>query len=75
MGLADIHQYPPSKRALENAMSQSWWWPAGQSVELWQSATLSLTQLICVNGSDEELDLNRPADHLLLSDLARFWTL
>ena len=74
MGLADIHQYPPSKRALEEC-----------DVAIMVGGRLDnqlnfgnpplfphSTQLICVNGSDEELDLNRPADHLLLSDPGAF---
>ncbi len=74
MGLADIHQYAPSRRALhdcdvavmvggrlDNQMN------FGNPPLFPQS-----TQLICVNGSHEELDMNRPADHLLLSDPGAF---
>jgi len=74
MGLADIHQYAPSKRALEecdvaimvggkldNQMN------FGNPPFFPQSA-----QLICVNGSHEELEMNRAADHVLLSDPGAF---
>ncbi|MGI9302959.1 MAG: thiamine pyrophosphate-binding protein, partial [Gammaproteobacteria bacterium] len=74
MGLADIHQYPPSKFAiresdvvimvggrLDNQMNfgNPPFFPA-------------TTQLVCVNGSHEEIDLNRAADCALLSDPGAF---
>ncbi len=75
MGLADIHQYPPSKFALEhcdvcimvggrldNQMN------FGNPPLFPQTCTL-----VCVNGSHEELDYNRPADHVLLSDAGAFF--
>jgi acetolactate synthase-1/2/3 large subunit len=74
MGLADIHQYQPSRRAL-----------AESDVAIMVGARLDnqmnfgnpplfpeTTQLICVNGSHEELEMNRAADHLLLSDPGAF---
>jgi acetolactate synthase-1/2/3 large subunit len=74
MGLADIHQYQPSRRALEES-----------DVAIMVGARLDnqmnfgnpplfpeTTQLVCVNGSHEELEMNRAADHLLLSDPSAF---
>ncbi|MFT5111046.1 MAG: acetolactate synthase-1/2/3 large subunit [Parasphingorhabdus sp.] len=74
MGLADIHQYAPSKFALhksdciimiggrlDNQMN------FGNPPFFPQD-----TQLICVNGSFEEIEFNRAADHLLLSDPGAF---
>ncbi|MEP0940463.1 MAG: thiamine pyrophosphate-binding protein [Rhizobiaceae bacterium] len=75
MGLADIHQYPPSKYALQtcdvcimvggrldNQMN------FGNPPLFPESCTL-----VCVNGSHEELDHNRAADHVLLSDPGAFF--
>ncbi|MEP1206344.1 MAG: thiamine pyrophosphate-binding protein [Rhizobiaceae bacterium] len=75
MGLADIHQYPPSKFALEecdvcimvggrldNQMN------FGNPPLFPESCTL-----VCVNGSHEELDHNRAADHVLLCDPGAFF--
>ena len=75
MGLADIHQYPPSKFALEecdvcimvggrldNQMN------FGNPPLFPNSCTL-----VCVNGSHEELDYNRAADHVLLCDPGAFF--
>ena len=74
MGLADFHQYHPSKPAiheadvvvmvggrLDNQMNfgNPPFFPAGQT-------------LICVNGSFEELDNNRAADEMLLCDPGAF---
>lgn len=74
MGLADFHQYHPSKPAiheadlvlmiggrLDNQMNfgNPPFFPAGQT-------------LICVNGSHEELEYNRAADEVLLSDPGAF---
>ncbi len=74
MGLADIHQYSPSKFALhssdciimlgcrlDNQMN------FGNPPLIPKSA-----KLICVNGSDEEINFNRSADELLLSDPGAF---
>ncbi len=70
MGLADIHQYPPSKMALNES-----------DLVLMIGARLDnqmnfgnpplfpkSTKLICVNGSHEEIELNRAADINLLCD-------
>ncbi len=74
MGLADIHQYHPSKFAMHES-----------DVAILVGARLDnqmnfgnpplfpeSTTLICVNGSHEELDLNRAADEVLLSDPGAF---
>ncbi len=70
MGLADIHQYPPSKMALNES-----------DVVLMIGARLDnqmnfgnpplfpkSTKLVCINGSHEEIELNRAADINLLCD-------
>ncbi len=70
MGLADIHQYPPSKMALNES-----------DLVLMIGARLDNqmnfgnpplfpknTKLICINGSHEEIELNRAADINLLCD-------
>ena len=75
MGLADIHQYAPSRYALHES-----------DVVIMVGARLDnqmnfgnpplfpeSTQLICVNGSHEEIELNRAADYVLLSDPAAFF--
>ncbi|MEO0618670.1 MAG: thiamine pyrophosphate-binding protein [Pseudomonadota bacterium] len=74
MGLADIHQYHPSGKALvesdlilmvggrlDNQMN------FGNPPLIPRTATL-----VCVNGSHEELEYNRAADAVLLSDPAAF---
>ncbi len=75
MGLADIHQYHPSEFALHES-----------DVAVLVGARLdnqmnfgnpplfpSSTALVCVNGSHEELQLNRAADDQLLSDPSAFF--
>ena len=75
MGLADIHQYAPSKYALQQA-----------DVALMVGGRLDnqmnfgnppffpdSLQLACINGSPEELEYNRAADHILLSDPGAFF--
>ncbi len=70
MGLADIHQYPPSKMALNES-----------DLVLMIGARLDnqmnfgnpplfpkSTKLACINGSHEEIELNRAADINLLCD-------
>ena len=70
MGLADIHQYPPSEFALHNS-----------DLVLMIGARLDnqmnfgnppfipkTTTLVCINGSHEEVEFNRAADHNLLCD-------
>ena len=74
MGLADVHQYQPSGYALQES-----------DVVVLVGGRLDnqmnfgnppffphSTTLICVNGSHEEIDLNRAADDLLLSDPGAF---
>ena len=74
MGLADLHQYAPSRHALE-----------GADVVILVGGRLdnqmnfgnpplfpASCQLICVNGSPEELEQNRAADRVLLSDPGAF---
>ena len=75
MGLADVHQYHPSKTALEES-----------DLVLMVGARLDnqmnfgnpplfpeSTRLVCINGSHEEIDLNRAADRVLLSDPGAFF--
>jgi len=75
LGLADVHQYHPSKFAfnesdcilmvggkLDNQMNFG-------NPPLFPSDT----KLICVNGSHEEIEFNRSADHLLLCDPGAFF--
>ncbi len=70
MGLADVHQYPPSEFALQNS-----------DLVLMIGARLDnqmnfgnppfipkTTTLVCINGSHEEIEFNRAADHNLLCD-------
>ena len=74
MGLADVHQYAPSKNAL-----------ADSDLTLVIGGRLDnqmnfgnppffpeTTELVCINGSPEELELNRAADHTLLCDPGAF---
>jgi acetolactate synthase-1/2/3 large subunit len=74
MGLADIHQYQPSKFAIQES-----------DLVLMIGARLDnqmnfgnppffpeSTQLVCINGSHEELEMNRAADRHLLSDPGAF---
>lgn len=75
MGLADFHQYHPSKPAIQEAdvvimvggrldnqmnFGNPPFFPTSQT-------------LICINGSHEEIEFNRAADHLLLSDPGAFF--
>ncbi|MEM8645623.1 MAG: thiamine pyrophosphate-binding protein [Pseudomonadota bacterium] len=75
MGLADVHQYPPSKFALEEC-----------DVAIMVGGRLDnqmnfgnpplfpdTLELICVNGSHEEIEFNRAADRVLLSDPGAFF--
>ena len=74
MGLADFHQYHPSKQAIQES-----------DLILMIGARLDnqmnfgntpffpvTTNLVCINGSHEELDYNRAADEVLLSDPGAF---
>ncbi|WP_282610896.1 thiamine pyrophosphate-binding protein [Pelagibius sp. Alg239-R121] len=75
MGLADVHQYPPSKFALQE--SDVAIMVGGRLDNQMNFGNPPLfpetTQLVCVNGSHEELEHNRAADHLLLSDPGAFF--
>ncbi len=75
MGLADVHQYPPSQFALQEC-----------DVAIMVGGRLDnqmnfgnpplfpdTLELICVNGSHEEIDFNRAADQVLLSDPGAFF--
>lgn len=74
LGLADFHQYAPAKETIQ-----------GADVAVMIGGRLDnqfnfgnppffkrSTRLICVNGSHEELEFNRAADDLLLSDPGAF---
>ena len=75
MGLADIHQYPPSKFALHE--SDLVLMVGGRLDNQMNFGNPPLfpdtTKLICVNGSHEEIEFNRAADILLLSDPEPFF--
>ncbi len=75
MGLADIHQYAPSDFALREADVVIM--VGGRLDNQMNFGNPPLfpesTQLICVNGSHEEIGLNRAADHVLLSDPGAFF--
>ena len=75
MGLADVHQYAPAKFALQKS-----------DVVIMVGARLDnqmnfgnpplfpeSTEVICVNGSHEEIEFNRAADRVLLSDPGAFF--
>ena len=74
MGLADIHQYPPSAKALEE--SDLVMMLGGRLDNQMNFGNPPLfpknSRLICINGSPEELEQNRSADQILLSDPAAF---
>ncbi len=75
MGLADIHQYPPAKFALE--ASDVVVLVGGRLDNQMNFGNPPLfprsTRLVCVNGSHEEIELNRAADLTLLSDPGAFF--
>ena len=74
MGLADIHQYPPSVKALEE--SDLVMMLGGRLDNQMNFGNPPLfpknNRLICINGSPEELEQNRSADQILLSDPTAF---
>ncbi len=74
MGLADIHQYPPSRFALHE--SDVAIMVGGRLDNQMNFGNPPLfpdsTKLICINGSHEELEMNRAADEVLLSDPGAF---
>lgn len=74
MGLADIHQYPPSKIALgESDVAVVLGGRLDNQMNFGNPPLFpSSTRLVCVNGSAEEVELNRAADKTLLSDPGAF---
>ena len=74
MGLADIHQYPPSAKALEE--SDLVMMLGGRLDNQMNFGNPPLfpknSRLICINASPEELEQNRSADQILLSDPSAF---
>ena len=74
MGLADIHQYPPSAKTLEE--SDLVMMLGGRLDNQMNFGNPPLfpknSRLICINGSPEELEQNRSADQILLSDPSAF---
>jgi acetolactate synthase-1/2/3 large subunit len=75
MGLADVHQYPPSKFALQESDVVVMVGTRLDNQMNFGNPPLfpASTQVICVNGSHEELEYNRAADHLLLCDPGAFF--
>lgn len=74
MGLADFHQYHPSKDAIhESDVAVLIGGRLDNQLQFGNPHFFpQTTKLICVNGSHEELDLNRSADISLLSDPGAF---
>ncbi|MCZ4315546.1 thiamine pyrophosphate-binding protein [Comamonadaceae bacterium G21597-S1] len=74
MGLADIHQFPPSAQALQACDAAILVGARLDNQMDFGNTSLfpASTRLICVNGSHEELEHNRAADSLLLSDPGAF---
>jgi acetolactate synthase I/II/III large subunit len=75
MGLADVHQYHPSKEVLESCDVVIMVGARLDNQMNFGNAPLfpDSLQLICVNGSHEELEMNRSADDALLSDPRAFF--
>lgn len=74
MGLADIHQYQPARQALEASDLVLMIGGRLDNQMNFGNAPLfpDTTRLVCVNGSFEELEMNRSADDVLLSDPGAF---
>ncbi len=74
MGLADFHQYHPSKPAIQEAdVVIMIGCRLDNQMNFGNPPFISTdTKLICVNGSHEELDYNHAADLQLLSDPGAF---
>ena len=74
MGLADFHQYHPSKQAIhESDLILMIGGRLDNQMNFGNAPFFPVTtNLICVNGSHEELDYNRAADEILLSDPGAF---
>ncbi|MFL2801567.1 MAG: thiamine pyrophosphate-binding protein [Paracoccaceae bacterium] len=75
MGLADIHQYQPSKWAFNNCDCIIMVGARLDNQMNFGNPPLfpKSLNLICINGSDEEIQLNRSADFLLLCDPGAFF--
>lgn len=75
MGLADVHQYHPSKQALEETDVVIMIGARLDNQMNFGNAPLfpDSLKLICINGSHEELEMNRAADYSLLSDPGAFF--
>ena len=75
MGLADVHQYHPSKQAIEASDVVIMVGTRLDNQMNFGNPPLfpTSTHLICVNGSHEETDMNRAADQVLLSDPGAFF--
>ena len=75
MGLADFHQYHPSKDAIHN--SDLILMIGGRLDNQMNFGNppffLKSSKLVCINGSHEELEYNRAADEILLSDPGAFF--
>lgn len=76
MGLADFHQYHPSKPAIQDAdVVLMVGCRLDNQMNFGNPPFISAgTKLVCVNGSHEELDYNFGADVQLLSDPGAFLT-
>jgi len=75
MGLADIHQYAPSKFALQQAdLALMIGGRLDNQMNFGNPPFFPESlKLVCINGSPEELEYNRAADHTLLSDPGAFF--
>ena len=74
IGLADFHQYHPSKQAIhESDLILMIGGRLDNQMNFGNAPFIPVTSnLICINGSHEELDYNRAADEILLSDPGAF---
>jgi len=74
MGLADVHQYQPSKLALQESDVVIMVGTRLDNQMNFGNAPFfpKTTKVICVNGSHEEIEFNRSADLVLLSDPGAF---
>ncbi len=75
MGLADLHQYQPSKSAIDESDVVIMVGTRLDNQMNFGNPPLfpASTRLICVNGSHEEIEANRAADRVLLSDPGAFF--
>ncbi len=74
MGLADFHQYHPSKPAIHEAdLVLMIGGPLDNQMNFGNPPFFTADQtLVCINGSHEELEHNQAADEVLLSDPGAF---